>query len=224
MRGEARRTSDRLMPSSLSASPVAMRRHFSSGGRVFQGAKADLPVGKRPNRPARRLDPGSQMSSLLDGRTAESALVVGAVGSELQAGHLQVSVVRQAPAGAERAHADRARRRVGAPAPRPLGLRARGATGRNNADSGGVAADPTAPARATDQGSLAAAPPELELVGPTETFHRKWRPRMTAGRCPATGFASGAGPVQRCCTSAPASLAAGPRTSPFPAKRCGETH
>src|SRR5437763_7029879 len=103
------------------------------------------------------------MSSLLDGRAAESALVVGAAGPEPQAGHLQVSVVRQAAARAERAHADRARRRVGAPAPRPLDLCARGATGRNNADSRGVAANPTAPARATDQGSLAAAPPQLEL-------------------------------------------------------------
>ena len=67
------------------------------------------------------------VSSFRDGQAAQAALVVGAPGAEPQAGDVSLSAVRQASAGAQRAHADRSRRAHSEPPPpRPLGVRARG--------------------------------------------------------------------------------------------------
>jgi ABC-type sugar transport system ATPase subunit len=59
--------------------------------------------------------------------------------------------------------------------------------------------------------------PLSNLVRPTQTFHRLWRPRVAARLCPRIL-------VQRCCTSDPASAPDDPRVSPFPAKRSGGAH
>src|SRR5579884_2267062 len=83
-------------------------------------------------------------------------MVDGAPGPESQAGHLHLSPVRALPAGAQRAHADRPRRRP-EPAPAcPQPLRARGPQSRAVADPRGMAESPAAGARSAEQSGGAA--------------------------------------------------------------------